>query len=363
MFRTSAKRLWTAFALISLAPLARAQKPTAITLIPAAGWSVVSTSKADLEIIRQYGGDPVVDREYGVTSVQIRNCRLGENSVGVVVESSPDASNAYGLLTFYRDESMTPVPGLALAFMGSNGALLAHGRNFFRVPRPPGIGTAITDKDLTALLFILGQSRMGGENPLNLPASLPQKGLVLGSEKYLLGEEAARHVLPEFPSGIIGFSTGAEVQLGSYAIGKGRATVMAINYPTPQIARVKFGQLENLLALNQDRGAAPIYGKRLSSFVIIVLDADSRSTAKSLEDMFTISGQITQNERYLGDKPVVIQMAELIVANIIFVFILSGIAIGGGVAFYLSREFAKKWLPKTQWGAQDEATIITLKLG
>ena len=46
----------------------------------------------------------------------------------------------------------------------------------------------------------------------------------------------------------------------------------------------------------------------------------------------------------------------------IFVLILSGIAIGGGVLFYLSREFAKRWLPQTQWGAQDNATIITLKL-
>jgi len=363
MFRTSAKRLWTGFALITLAPLARAQKPTAITLVPAAGWSVVSTRKADLETIRQYGGDPAVEREYGVTSVQIRNCRIRNMTVGVVVESSPDASNAYGLLTFYRSESMTPVAGMPFAFIGGDGALLAHGRTFFRVPRPPGVGTAISDNDISALLFILGNSGVGTRSPLNLPASLPPKGLVLGSEKYLLGGEAARRVLQNFPIDVIGFSTGAEVQLGIYVIGKSRATVMAINYPTPQISRVKFSQMEHLLALNQERGPESIYGKRLSSFVIIILNADSSATAMSLEDMFTISGQITENERYLGDKPIVIQMAELIVANIIFVFILSGIAIGGGIAFYLSREFAKRWLPKTQWGAQDEATIITLKLG
>ncbi len=55
-------------------------------------------------------------------------------------------------------------------------------------------------------------------------------------------------------------------------------------------------------------------------------------------------------------------MGELIIANLIFVLILAGIAVGGGVIFYLSHEVAKRWLPKTQWGAQDEATIITLKL-
>jgi uncharacterized protein DUF6599 len=362
MFRIRAKWLWTGFALISLAPVARAQKPSAIPLVPAADWSVVSTSKADLDTIRQYGGDPAIEREYGVTSVEIRNCHLGDRTVDVVVEASPDASNAYGLLTFYRTETMTPVAGLPLAFMGNDGALLAHGRNFFRVPRPTGTGASISDHDLSALLFILGRPGVGGEKPLILPASLPQKGLVPGSEKYLLGEEAARRALPGFRTDLLGFSAGAEVQLGKYSIGKGRATVLAINYPTPQFSRAKFGEMEKLLALNQDRGPESTYGRRLGSFVIMVLNADSRPTAKSLEDMFMISGQVTENERYLSPKTIVIQMAELVVANMIFVLILAGIAIGGGFVFYFSRELAKKWLPSTQWGAKDDATIITLKL-
>ena len=358
MFRSRAKWVWTGFALIAFAPMTRAQKPNAIPLVPAADWSVVSTSKGNLDMVRQYGGDPAVEREYGVTSVEIRNCRLKGKTVGVLVEPSPDPSIAYGLLTFYRTETMAPIAGLPLAFLGSDGAMLAHGRNFFRVPR----GSVFSDNDLSALLFILGNSRLQGEKPLNLPATLPQTGLVPGSEKYLLGEEAARRALPGFRTNLLGFSFGAEVQTGTYSIGTSRATVLAINYPTPQISRAKFGELEKALALNQDRGSESTYGKRLGSFVIIVLNAGTPSIGKSLLDMFSFSGRITENERYLGDKPVVVQMAELIVANIIFVLILAGIAIGGGFGFYLSREFAKKWLPRTRWGAQDEATIITLKL-
>jgi Family of unknown function (DUF6599) len=362
MFRTPAKRLLTGFALISLAPLARAQKPTAIALVPAADWSVVSTSKVSLDAVRQYGGDPAIDHEYGVTSVEIRNCHLGDKAVGVVVETSPDASTAYGLLTFYRTEAMTPVAGVPLAFMGSDVALLARGRYFFRVPRARGAGAEISDYDLSALLFLLARSHGRGEKPLNLPASLPQKGLIPGSEKYLLGEEAARHILPGFRTDLLGFSSGAEVQLGDYPAGKGHATVMAIDYPTPQISRAKFGEMGKLLGVNQDHGPQSIYGRRLGSFVIMVLNADSPSSAKSLEDMFTISGQITQNEPYFGDKPIVVQMAELVVADLIFVMILAGIAIGGGFLFYLSKEFARRWFPKSQWGSQDGTTIITLKL-
>lgn len=362
MFRSRAKRVWTCFTLISLAPLARAQMPNAIPLVPAADWSVVSTSKANLDTVRQYGGDPAVDREYGVTLVEIRICRLGNRSVGVLVEPSTDPSTAYGLLTFYRSETMTPVAGMPLAYLASDSAILAHGRNFFRVPRSPATGAGYSDNELTALLFILGNSRFHGEKPIILPATLPQAGLVPGSEKYLLGEEAARRSLPGFRTDLLGFSYGAEIQSGIYSVGKGHATVLAIDYPTPQISRVKFRELEKTLDLNQDRGPASTFGKRLGSFVILVLNAETPSNAKGLEDKFNFSDQITENEPYYGDKPIVIQMAELVVANIIFVLILAGIAIGGGIVFYLSREFAKKWLPGTRWGAQDDATIITLKL-
>jgi hypothetical protein len=362
MYRVPAKWAWPCFALIMLSPLAMAQKPPAIYLIPTASWSVVGSRKADLDALREFGGDPAVEREYGVRSLEIRICQLGDKTLGVIVEPSPDASTAYGLLTFYQTNAMTPVAGLPLAWVGSDGALMARGRFFFRVPRRATPAFDLSDNDLRSLLFILANSHPPGQGNANLPDTLPRRGLVPGSEKYLLGEEAARRALPSFRIDLIGFSMGAEVQMGDYSTGSNRATVLTIAYPTPQIARAKFGEMGNLLGFNQDHGANSIFGKRLGSYLILVLNAQSPATAKPLLDMFSEYGQIIQNERYPGDKSIPVQMGELILANMIFVLILSGIAIGGGVLFYLSREFAKRWLPQTQWGAQDNATIITLKL-
>lgn len=362
MSAVPAKWAWPCFALIILAPLAMAQKPSAISLIPTAGWSVVGSRKADLDAVREFGGDPSVEREYGVSSLEIRTCRLGDKTLGVIVEPSTDASAAYGLLTFYQTNAMTPVAGLPLAWVGSDGALMARGRYFFRVPRRATPASDLSDNDVRSLLFILANSHPPGQANASLPDSLPQRGLVPGSEKYLLGEEAARRALPSFRTDLIGFSTGAEVQMGDYSTGGNRATVLTIAYPTPQIARAKFGEMGNLLGFNQDRGPNSIFGKRLGSYLILVLHINSSAAAKPLLDMFSESGHIIQNERNPGDKPVVVQMGELILANMLFVLILSCIAIGGGVLFYLSREFAKRWLPQTQWGAQDSATIITLKL-
>lgn len=362
MYRVPAKRAWPCFALIILAPLTMAQKPPAISLIPAADWRVLSSRMAGLDVVREFGGHPSVEREYGVSALEIRTCKLGDKTLDVIVEASADATTAYGLLTFYQSATMTPVAGLPLAWVGPAGALLARGRYFFRVPRRAAPAYNFSDNDLRALLFILANSHPPGQASANLPDALPRSGLVAGSEKYLLGEEAARRVLPSFPTNLIGFSMGAEVQVGDYSTGNNRATVLVIAYPTPQIARAKFGEMGNILGFNQDRGPNSIFGKRLGSYLILVLNAKSPATAKPLLDTFSESGQVIQNERDPGAKSIPAQMGELILANMIFVLILSGIAIGGGILFYLSREFAKRWLPQTQWGAQDEATIITLKL-
>jgi hypothetical protein len=358
MLRLPAKRLAAFLALLAMAPLAKAQKPSSVTLVSPSDWRVVSSSKAELDAVSTYGGDTAIDREYGVKSVEVRAFESGPKSVKVLVEPTPDAPAAYGLITFYRKESMTPVSGVPLAYAGTDEAILAWGRFFYRIPR----ATNISEHDLQAILQLLANSHTPGEAKETLPDPLPEKGLVPGSEKFLLGDEAARRALPSFRTDLLGFAQGAEVQVGNYLFGKDRATLLVIEYPTPQISHARFGEMERNLALNQDRGAGSTYGRRLGSYVILVLNPGTPATATSLMDVFNVAGQITQNQPNITAKSVVIQMGQLILANIIFVMILGCIAVGGGFIFYLSHEVFKRWLPNTQWGAQDEATITRLKL-
>ena len=112
----------------------------------------------------------------------------------------------------------------------------------------------LSESDYQALLIFVGGSKPSASAIRSLPSPMPPKGLVPGSEKYLLGLEAAKRVLPSFRTDLIGFDQGAEVQLGQYQTGKGTSTLMSISYPTPQIARVRFGALTNFLGLNQDHG-------------------------------------------------------------------------------------------------------------
>ena len=68
------------------------------------------------------------------------------------------------------------------------------------------------------------------------------------------------------------------------------------------------------------------------------------------------------NEAYPGDKPLAIQVVELIVNNLLFVFILSGVAVGGGFLVFVSKRFARKWFPGSYWVEPEGGVLTVLKL-
>ena len=358
-FRTAGP-LWLTLLLPAASCLIAAQEHTVIPLIPAANWHLVRTEPLDLDDVRQWGGEPVIEREYGVKAVVRRTYHLGSDTAEALIEEAPDPSAAYGLLTYYRTGTMQPVKGMALTVMGPEGALMARGRFFIRALR--SAGSRVSDHNLVALLIYIGGTRPSHGDMASLPPALPTEGLVPGSEKYLLGMEAARRVLPEFRSELIGFPQGAEAQLAEYTTNRGRATLLAINYPTPQIARVRFGAMESFLGINQERGQETIYGRRRGSFVILVLNPSSTRVATELIDRFQVTSNLSWNERYPGAKSFTLQVIELVLANLLLSFIIAGFGVGGGIIVFLCRRAAARWLPQWEWADPDRETIIRLNL-
>ena len=352
--------LWVPIiALVALAP-ARAQKPTVIPLLPAADWCLVNSRPLNLSTVGQYGQDPAIDREYGVKSAELRTYQLGQKQVEVLVEDAPDASSAYGLLTYYQSEAMTPEKNLELAVSGPNCSLMARGKFFVRALRPSSV--QLSDNEFRALLIFMGGTRPSAEALANLPVALPPIGLVAGSEKYILGLETARKVLPSFRTDLIGFANGAELRVADYTVGKQRVTMLLISYPTPQTARLFFGAMEKFLAINQNHGAGSIYGKRNGSFVFLAMNADTPADANEVIEKFRVSKQVSWNERYPGDKSIALQLLELILGNIALTLITVGMAIVSGLLIFLSRRAAQRWFPESSWGRTDEGTIIQLNL-
>jgi hypothetical protein len=380
--RKFAKLLAGALTLFIVVPAAGAQDSTVIPLIPAANWRLVGSQNLDVSAVSRWGGDPAIEREYGVKSIQYRMYQLADKLAsavevaGVVLEEASDPSAAYGLLTYYQTERMSPAKGLELTVTSPEGALMARGSVFIRFGRVAGVRPS--EDALRAILILVGGARPSASAMAALPPPLPAAGLVPGSTKYLLGPEAARHVLPSFGTDLIGFEQGAEVEVARYQVGSITAnprasskakplvtpvvTLVAITYPTPQIARERFGIMGKTLELNRGRGPQSLYGKRSGSFVFLTMNANSEAAATRLLNQFNVSEQVVRHERYPGNKPVALQMLELILANLLLVFILVSTALLGGILIALSKRAARKWLPDWEWGSPEGERLTTLNL-
>jgi uncharacterized protein DUF6599 len=345
-------------ALVIAAGEAYAAKNDIVQLV-SPGWRAGTMERLPLETVRRWGGDPAVEREYGVGFLEHQVFTEAQGTADVVAEHAADASSAYGLFTFYRAADMTPVPDMRYAVSGKAGALFFRGQLFIRVVLPASAATPIAPANLRALLVALGAALPPTEDMSALPAPLPVAGLLPGSEKYLIGPEAARRVVPFLPADLLGFNLGAEVETGVYSQGTSQATVAVVTYPTPQIARSRYEQMQKRLPLNQ---AGPEFGKQEGSFVILVSNAPSPAAAARLIELFNRRVAVSWDKPYLGDQPPLLQMLNFIVQNLFFVFYLCGWSVVGGIVIYLSRQAARKWLPQTSFGQPDDARFITLKL-
>jgi hypothetical protein len=347
-------------ALLLSAVCALPQNPSVIPLIPAANWRLVSSQKLPLDAVQNYGGVPIVESEYGVKVLEERTYQLEGFRAQVLIESAQDPTAGYGLYTYYRTEAMAPEKGIQYTVRGPEQALMLRGRSFVRIQwkKDP----ALSDNDLRALMILIGGTKPTTAALASLPSPMPADGLVPGSEKYLIGPDVTGRVLPGFRADLIGFAQGAEAQLGIYSSNGKHATVLAISYPTPQMARVRFGAFTNLLGVNQDKGRDSLYGKRQGSYVFLVLNAENPSFAEKMMGRFNVQRQLSWDERYPGSRPFSLQLLELIISNIIIIMVVAGSGVFGGVLIVLSRRIAGKFFPDWAWGHPEEDRLIRLNL-
>jgi uncharacterized protein DUF6599 len=349
-----------AASLLAAAP-AHAAKNAVVELV-SPGWRAGKMQRLPVDDVRRWGGDPAIEREYGVRFLEVQVFTQADETAEVVAERATDATSAYGLFTYYRSADMTPEAGMHYAVSGPEGALLFRSQIFIRAVLPPPPAVKVPPTSVRSLLAALGADSPLTEDMTALPTPLPSANLVAGSEKYLIGEEAARRILPAIPPDLFGFNLGAEVQTGEYAEGPSHSRVVVITYPTPQIAHSAYDRMQKRLDLNQAGSAAEMFGKQEGSFVVLVLNAESSAAAAHWMDLFQRRVVVSWDKPYQGDKPPLYQMLNFIVLNIIFVFYLCGWSVLGGVILFLSKQAARKWFPQTAYGQPDDARIITLKL-
>lgn len=341
------------------ATLANAQRTTMLNLAQMPQWQIAKSQNVSLSDVQNWGVEPAVDKEYGVKKIEIRTYRKGNQSIKVLVEKLPDASSAYGLLTFYQNESMQPELGMKLTMIGPKQALMARGIFFVRVQRP--VKPKMSDPAFRSALIDIAGATPSANDMTMLPPSLPAKGLVVGSVKYILGPVASKQALPSLPADLVGYQQGAELESGVYGRNGHQATLILISYPTPQIAHLHYEAMVKKLGMNQKTGPGAIFGKMKGTYVLLVQHAESKSVASRVLDKLTVKQQFSWDQPPPG-KPMAVQMVHLILGNIFLVIILGLLAIIAGVLLVFSRRIAAKIFPHSDWARAYEDSIIRLNL-
>jgi Family of unknown function (DUF6599) len=336
------------------------EKPTIVTLIPAAAWQMISSQPADATALTRWGGDAAIEHEYGVTSFIERKYEFDNHIASALVEQAPDASSAWGLLTFYRTAAMADVAGLPLSVTGPGGALLARGRYFIRVSRPPNY--PLSESDYRALLRAVGGSPPSQRVLQDLPPALPFRGMIRGSEKYLLGPVAVARVLPSFPTNLIGFDRSAEVQVAQYSTGSSTPlTLVAIAYPTPQIARLAFDTIRNGLG-DGPTATTNLECRRQDTYVFVALNAATRQAAAHFLDEFKVAKTMSEDQPYPSDQPLALQLLNLLLGNAMLIMALLLFSVVGGLVVFVAKRLARKWFANSVWVEGENGGIIVLKL-
>ncbi|HTV54314.1 MAG TPA: DUF6599 family protein [Terriglobia bacterium] len=329
-------------------------------LMSESGWQLTASGEATPQDLKILGRQPPVEREFGVTSVTRRTYSKEGISVTVFFEQATDPSSTYGLLTFYQSTDMHPVQGVQLAVAGPKEALMARGRYFIRVAETAG--GELSHHDLHSLLVKIGGAKLTVENEEKLPQTLPKRGLVQGTEKYLLGTAAAGRVLGSFPVSAIGFEDGVEALVGTYVSGGEKLRLLSISYPTPQLAQVKYKDIQAALHKNGSADAETVYGRLQGSYALLVLNAKSAGSAQRLLNQFRLSQYLTWSPRRNPDASMAYQLVSLVLANFELIGVIAVFATLAGIVAAIVKHLIIKHFPESSLSRRQDNQLTKLKL-
>lgn len=331
-------------------------RPTPILPQTFGGWQISKTPQTSKA---PEAADPInaaLLKEYGFTGFEgATYTRDDGRKLTIKAARFEDASGAYGAFTFYK------LPQMLTETIGDMGASLNERILFYK-------GNVLVDavfQQLSAMsaaeLRELADDfpRLAGSNSSlpSLPNYLPKEA-VKNSLKYIVGPVGLAATGAPLPAQFVNFGEGAEVVLQNYDFGLNQATLMLVDYPTPQIAAAELNKIEAAGQAHQ-LGDAKLVAKRTGPILAIASGPISESDARSLLSKVNYDADVTWNERVPTRRD---NAANLIVGVIILAFIVCGIGLVAGVAFGGFRVAMKRFFPGKIFDRPEQMEIIALHL-
>jgi hypothetical protein len=334
-----------------------------------AGWQVKgSVMRSDDPAAADAANEPVL-REYGFQRLE-KASYTRDDGRNLVIKAAvfADASGAYGAFTYYCSEEMgQETIGGQAAFL--NNRVLFYQGNVL-VDAVFDRTSVMSASQLRQLAGLLPQPADNKDKLPSLPTRLPKaadKNVEKNTTKYILGPVALDRVGSPLPSAMVDFKSGAEVVMARYAATAGDATLMLIEYPTPQIAAERLRQIDASHQITQQQpGVAPIldvgpfFDARTGPIIVIAAGPLSKSEARSLMSSVSYEADVTWNENtYVTKKD---NLANFLFNAIVLCGIVVGLALVAGVAFGGLRVLVKRYFPDSVFDRRETMEFISLHL-
>ncbi len=357
------------------APVAPAAvSPTSVLPPEFAGWQVKgAVARSDDAAAADAANAPVL-KEYGFQRLE-EAAYIRDDGRNLVIKAAvfADASGAYGAFTYYcSDEMGEETIGGQAAFL--NNRVLFYQGNVL-VDAVFDRMSVMSAAQLRELAGLLPQAEGNKRNPPSLPTYLPkrafQKNFEKNTTKYILGPVTLDRVGSPLPGSMVDFKSGAEVVMGKYAAAAGDATLMLIEYPTPQIAAERLRQIDASVDVSHrvtppPPGVAsmvdvgPFFDARTGPIVVIAAGPLSKSEARSLMSSISYEAEVTWNENtYVSKKD---NVANFLFNAIVLCGIVIGLALVAGIAFGGLRVIVKRIFPDSVFDRREAMEIISLHL-
>jgi hypothetical protein len=368
----------TALAADTPAPVAASPAPassTSVSLAPVlppefAGWQLKGAVAKSADPVDADAANAPVLKEYGFVRLE-KAAYTRDDGRNVTIKAAvfEDASGAYGAFTFYYSDEM------GVETIGGQAAFLNNRVLFYRgnmlVDAVFDRMSVMSAAQLRELAGLLPQVEGNKGNPPLLPTHLPKRSsqptLEKNTTKYILGPVTLDRIGSPLPGSMVDFTSGAEVVLSKYSAAAGDATLMLIEYPTPQIAADRLRRIDaSHLVTQQQPGVAsiidvgPFFDTRTGPIIVIAAGPLSKSEARSLLTSISYDADVTWNENtYVSKKD---NLANFLFNAIVLCGIVVGLALVAGIAFGGLRLIVKRFFPDSVFDRREAMEFISLHL-
>ncbi len=307
---------------------------------------------------------PAILAEYEWTSSEsCTYARAGgdvRDALQVTVFRMKDPTGGYGLYSYLRAPGMGRSNLSEHASVSRERALILVGNLVIDVR---GRDLSKAGPDLKSLVAALQPHAQAGPLP-TLWQLLPTKGLVEGTDRYILGPQTLNQLFPVALGDSLGLSTGGvEAELARYRSGGHETVLLMADFPTPQLAKQTLADLRKKFNVNGSMpGIAPpaLFAKRSLTLLAIVSGPSTQQEAAPLLDQVRPGTTLTWDEpTFQFKEPSIFVM---VAGTVIGTGIICVFALVAGLAFGGFRLLVKRILPNKVFDRSNHLQVLQLGL-